>query len=113
MPENKSRLVYSTDQSIPMDRRPAEPSLVTRKPALGQNIRVRLDRKKRGGKSVTLIEGMTLSASDMEALLRQLKTTLGTGGTMNDATLEIQGDHCGTVITFLENKGYKPKRSGG
>ncbi len=74
---------------------------------------VRLDRKGRGGKSVTIIEGLQLSAREREKLLKQLKAKLGTGGTVKNGSLEIQGDHCDTVIAELTRLGYKPKRSGG
>jgi translation initiation factor 1 len=74
---------------------------------------VRLDRKGRGGKSVTVIEGLQLSGEDSEKLLKQLKAKLGTGGTVKNATLEIQGDHCGAVMAELSGIGFLPKRSGG
>jgi len=81
-------------------------------PAKSRTI-VRLDRKGRGGKQVTVIEGLPISVREAEALLRRLKAKLGTGGTMNSGTLEIQGDHCDAVIGELTGIGYKPKRSGG
>lgn len=74
---------------------------------------MRLDRKGRGGKSVTVIEGLRISVSESEKLLKQLKAMLGTGGTVKDGSLEIQGDHCDTVIAELTKMGYRPKRSGG
>ncbi len=48
----------------------------------------------------------------MEELLRQLKARLGTGGTIKDTCLEIQGDHCDTLMAVFEKMGYRPKRSG-
>jgi translation initiation factor 1 len=48
----------------------------------------------------------------LEVLLKRLKSGLGTGGTVKDSSLEIQGDHCNAVITALANMGYRPKRSG-
>jgi translation initiation factor 1 len=74
---------------------------------------VRLDRKGRGGKSVTIIDGLQISAKESEKLLKQLKTKLGTGGTVKDGSLEIQGDHCDRVMAELTGIGYRPKRSGG
>lgn len=74
---------------------------------------VRLDRKSRGGKSVTVIEGLRISVKESEKLLKQLKAKLGTGGTVKDGSLEIQGDHCDAVMTELTRTGHKPKRSGG
>jgi translation initiation factor 1 len=74
---------------------------------------VRLDRKHRGGKSVTILEGLQLSVGDSEKLLKQLKTKLGAGGAVKNGVLEIQGDHCDAVMAELSGSGYRPKRSGG
>ncbi len=79
-----------------------------------KGVTVRLDRKARGGKTVTVIEGLQLPGHERDALLKELKTRLGTGGTVNDtAGMEIQGDHCDILMSVLVQKGYKPKRSGG
>ena len=113
MPEEKSKLVYSTGKFISRKERPNKDSI---KPALNpsqQKVIVRLDRKQRGGKSVTVIEGFLIPAKDREALIKRLKAGLGTGGTVKGSFLEIQGDHCDAVITALTNMGYRLKRSGG
>ena len=79
-----------------------------------QRVTVRLDRKARGGKSVTVIEGLMMPRQERDEFLKRLKTRLGTGGTINaEDALEIQGDQRGPVVTVLEKLGYKPKRSGG
>ena len=112
MSEDKTKLVYSTGKSISRKERPVEDSV---KPMLNpshQKVIVRLDRKRRGGKTVTVIEGLLIPVKDMEALLKRLKAGLGTGGTVKDSTLEIQGDHCEALITALANMGYRPKRLG-
>jgi translation initiation factor 1 len=112
MSEEKSKLVYSTGKFISRKERPVEDSI---KPTLDpshQKVIVRLDRKRRGGKSVTVIEGLLIPIKDMEALLKRLKAGLGTGGTVKDSSVEIQGDHCDTLIAALANMGYRPKRSG-
>ena len=113
MSEEKSKLVYSTEKAVPRKEKPAEkiPNKELR-PVL-QRVTVRLDRKARGGKSVTVIEGLSMPQKDMEGLLRQLKAGLGTGGTLRDACLEIQGDHRNALMLTLEKMGYRPKRSGG
>ena len=113
MKEPDSRLVYSTEHAVPrkekrVDRKPTAPA------ASGKSrMVVRLDRKGRGGKSVTIIEGLQLSVEDSEKLLKQIKAKLGTGGTVKNGALEIQGDHCDAVMAELSGKGYLPKRSGG
>jgi translation initiation factor 1 len=112
MSEEKSRLVYSTDKVIPRKENHAgKPLQLTAHPS-GQ-VHVRLERKGRGGKSVTLIEGLQIPAANKEALLRQLKTKFGTGGTDREGILEIQGDHRDAIIPLLQDMGYKPKRVGG
>ena len=49
---------------------------------------------------------------DREALFKQLKTSLGTGGALKNDVIEIQGDHCDAIIAMLQGMGYKPKRAG-
>ncbi|MBA4374322.1 MAG: hypothetical protein C0402_15835 [Thermodesulfovibrio sp.] len=114
MHDKKSKLVYSTDQNVPRREKPVHKSSPAAANAGAERVIVRLDRKSRGGKSVTVIEGLPLSPQDRDALLKKLKTRFGTGGTINDAAaLEIQGDHRDPIIAVLEGLGYKPKRSGG
>jgi translation initiation factor 1 len=113
MSDEKSRLVYSTGKALPRNENPAgklPQGTNTRSP---KSVRVRLDRKGRGGKSVTLIEGIPLTGKDGEALLRRLKTWLGTGGALKENIIEIQGDHRDAVISLLQDMGYRPKRAGG
>ena len=113
MPEEKSKLVYSTGKFISRKERPVEDSIKPASAPSQQKVIVRIDRKQRGGKSVTVIEGLLIPAKDREALLKRLKAGLGTGGTAKGSCLEIQGDHCDSVITALTNMGYRLKRSGG
>jgi len=119
MTDEKSKLVYSTDKLVSRKEKPGEDNV---KPVLnsaqqklpaGRNVIVRLDRKGRGGKSVTLIEGLRITAKEREKLLRELKARLGTGGTLKDTSIEIQGDHCDAILTILKKRGYSPKHSGG
>jgi translation initiation factor 1 len=124
MGDENSKLVYSTEQAIPrLPRRLRNDQKAKNKPAgrvlhtglcpSEQKATVRLDRKGRGGKSVTVIEGLRMPQKELEALLRQLKARLGTGGTLKDTCLEIQGDHCDAIMAALEKLGYPTKRSGG
>ncbi len=113
MPKDNSKLVYSTDKMvIGKQKSTGRDFPATSGPSKSRTI-VRLDRKGRGGKSVTVIEGLQLSAKESEKLLKQLKTNLGTGGTVKNGSLEIQGDHCDAVMAELTQIGYRPKRSGG
>ena len=78
-----------------------------------QKIIVRLDRKNRGGKSVTVVECLVMNQNSKLIFLKQLKAKLGTGGTIKDDCFEFQGDHCNRLMAELKKMGYKPKRSGG
>lgn len=113
MPDEKSKLVYSTDRSIPRKEKPIEKVLQTGERPTSPKVTVRLDRKGRSGKSVTVIEGPRMQQKDRETLLKLLKARLGTGGTVKDTFLEIQGDHRDALMAVLEKMGYLPKRSGG
>ena len=114
MPQDNSRLVYSTESVVPGKEKAAvKVSEGKIGPPGQQKIRVRLDRKQRGGKSVTVIEGLRMPDAELKNLLKQLKSGLGTGGAIKDDLLEIQGDRRDAVMAGLEKMGYKPKRSGG
>ena len=112
MSEKNTKLVYSTAKAISRKERTVEDTVKSTLDLSQHRVIVRLDRKLRGGKSVTVIEGLQLRMKDMESLLKRLKAGLGTGGTVKGSFLEIQGDHCNAVIAALTNMGYRPKRSG-
>jgi translation initiation factor 1 len=113
MPDEKSKLVYSTDRVIQLKKKPVENALQASLRPMHQKVTVRLERKGRGGKTVTVIDGLQIRQKEGEALLKQLKTKLGTGGTVKDTSLEIQGDHRDALIAELRKMGYTAKRSGG
>lgn len=113
MAEENAKLVYSTDKDVPRKEKPAKDTLQTALPLRQQRVTIRLDRKGRGGKAVTVIEGILLSLNEAQAFLKQSKSRLGTGGTLKDGAFEIQGDHRDAVIAMLTRMGYSPKRSGG
>jgi translation initiation factor 1 len=124
MADEDSKLVYSTEWAIPRLPRSFRKDKKTKNEPVGkalhtslrpsqQKATVRLDRKGRGGKSVTVIEGLQMSQNEREVLLKQLKSKLGTGGTAKDTSLEIQGDHCDAIMKALGRLGYPTKRSGG
>ena len=113
MSDKRSSLVYSTDKIVARGKAPSQKSAGAQKPASKEGARVRLERKGRGGKTVTLIEGLHMPAEDGALLMKKLKTRLGTGGTFKDDIFEIQGDHREMIMVLLQDMGYKAKRAGG
>jgi translation initiation factor 1 len=71
------------------------------------------DRKGRGGKTVTVIDGIMGSEAELATLAQQLKKLCGSGGAVKGGTIEIQGDHCEKVMAKLIALGYRVKRAGG
>ena len=76
-------------------------------------VRVQRETKGRGGKAVTLVRGLGLDAVALAALAKQLKASCGSGGTVKDGVIEVQGDHVATLVAALEKRGYRVKRVGG
>ncbi len=76
-------------------------------------VRVSRETKGRGGKAVTLVKGVPLDLAGLTALGKQLKSACGSGGTVKEGVIEVQGDHCDKVIAALQGHGYKVKRAGG
>lgn len=113
MADERSHLVYSTDREISRKQRPAGKAPASGARPEPKGLIVRLDRKGRAGKSVTVIEGLRISRTGREELFKQCKARLGTGGTLTDTGFEIQGDHRDALVTALQEQGFRPKRSGG
>jgi translation initiation factor 1 len=76
-------------------------------------VRVSRETKGRAGKGVTVVRGVPLDPMALVALGKQLKAMCGSGGTVKDGTIEVQGDHCERVIDALKAKGFVVKRAGG
>ncbi len=76
-------------------------------------VRVSRETKGRGGKAVTVVKGVLLDSVALAQLGKQLKAACGTGGTVKDGIVEVQGDHCERVMQVLKAQGYSVKRAGG
>ena len=76
-------------------------------------VRVSRETKGRAGKGVTLVKGLALDAAALAQLGKQLKAACGSGGTVKDGVIEVQGDHCERVIALLKEQGHTVKRAGG
>ncbi|MEI8206215.1 MAG: stress response translation initiation inhibitor YciH [Kiritimatiellales bacterium] len=76
-------------------------------------VRVGRETKGRKGSGVTVITGIPSHPAGLEKLAKQFKQQCGTGGTVKNGVIEIQGDHRDLLVTELQNLGYTVKRSGG
>lgn len=109
----KKRLgvVYSTNENFDFDYSETEKT-ETLAPNQ-QHLIVRLDKKNRKGKAVTLIDGFVGTEEDLKALGKLLKSKCGVGGSADENQILLQGDHREKVLKILMDAGYKTKRSGG
>ncbi|MFC5513033.1 translation initiation factor Sui1 [Massilia jejuensis] len=110
-------LVYSTEggRMCPACRHPlAECTCKAKTVPTGDGVvRVSRQTKGRGGKSVTLVKGLALAPAALALLGKQLRTACGSGGTVKEGVIEVQGDHCDLVMETLVKLGHHPKRTGG
>ncbi len=116
---SSSRLVYSSsgDNTCPVCRKPLHKCSCHRKaPTTGASdgiVRIRRETSGRGGKEVTVIDGLSLPDTELKALAKRLKTACGSGGAIKDGRVEIQGDKRETVSSMLRKAGYEVRLSGG
>lgn len=112
MPQRpRSTLVYTTDPDPKPE--PAPEAAPAYPSARQQTARIARDRKRRAGKTVTVISGLQHDPDTLAALLKTLKQQCGAGGALKDGELEIQGDHRERVAAVLAGMGYKTKLVGG
>lgn len=110
--EKKIGVVYSTDPNFRYITED-EPEIETL-PIDKQLLKVSIDRKQRGGKTVTLIEGFIGTSDDLKLLEKTLKNKCGVGGSSKDGEILIQGDFKQKIIDTLKSLGYtKTKGVGG
>src|SRR4051794_28609537 len=100
--------VYSTDPGFSFQ--PEENEKRETLPAAQQKLRVRLETKHRGGKTVSLIEGFIGTNDALEDLGKKVKNSCGTGGSVKDGEIIIQGDQREKILQWLLKNGYKQSR---
>lgn len=108
MTQQNSSLVYSTDVG-----RISSESTSSSVPPSDGFARIRRETKGRKGKGVIVISGLGLDTKALKILAKKLKKTCGTGGSVVDFTIEIQGDKRDIIKTILEKEGFKVKFIGG
>lgn len=110
-------LVYSTDtgRHCPDCSKPIEQCICGQHAAIAGDgiVRIRRETKGRGGKTVTAISGVPLAEAELKELVAVLKKRCGTGGTLKDGVIEIQGEHVELLMQELTKRGFKVKKSGG
>lgn len=99
-------IVYSTDPDF--DKHDSEPADKPLAPS-EQKLRIRLETKHRGGKTVTVVDGFVGADHELQELGRRLKNACGTGGSAKDGEVIIQGDHREKVRNWLLQNGYLAK----
>lgn len=108
-PDNRG-FVYSTDPNFSFEQE--QENVKTLLPAQ-QKLRVKLDSKNRGGKTVTLVDGFIGKADDLEDLGKKLKSFCGTGGSAKDGEIIVQGDQRDKVLQWLLKNGYSQTKKSG
>jgi translation initiation factor 1 len=106
--KKRDGVVYSTDNSFEFQyQRHQEQETL---PPSRQVLRVVLDRSGRAGKTVTVVEGFIGTTADLEALGKKLKTMCGTGGSVKDGLILVQGDVRQRIMEILTKEGYKARK---
>jgi translation initiation factor 1 len=112
MSQPTSKTVWSSEDGD-LRKQDDKPVIFNSLPPQQQTIYLHRESKGRGGKAVTLIKGLALSEGDLSALAKKLKQACGSGGTIKDGVIEIQGEHREKIADTLRKLGYKVKVAGG
>ena len=118
MPIDERPTVYSTDPDFAKrcprcNQHPCRCPKTKSTPPQQQTAKIHFEKKGRGGKVVSVVRGLQLSPDDLKALAKDLKKTCGTGGTVKEGAIEIQGDQREKIAARLKELGYKIKFVGG
>jgi translation initiation factor 1 len=112
MPHDDRPTVWSSEQGD-LRQKSAKSAIAKSLPPQQQTAYLHRESKGRGGKTVTLVKNLVLSEEDLKSLSKQIKQACGTGGTIKDGVIEIQGDHRERIAEALRKLGYKVKIAGG
>ncbi len=104
------RIIYSTDPSFGQER---EEEMQETPPPASQRLRAGISKKGRAGKTVTVVTGFSGNPRDLEALGRELRSHCGTGGSVKEGQILLQGDVRDKVVNALLKAGYQAKKAGG
>ena len=119
---DNSHLVYSTESGkiCPSCQKSISECTCKKKKSRSQTnmkydgiVRIQREVKGRKGKTVTTVSAFQLADDELKNLAAQLKRRCGTGGSLKDGVIIIQGDHRDTLVTELKNRGFKAKITGG
>jgi|TARA_B110000914_G_scaffold106944_1_gene93752 translation initiation factor 1 len=114
---SRDRVVYSTEQGriCPGCGNPIKQCTCRKQtsPFGDGNVRVSRETKGRKGKGVTLIKGLAMDAATLKLMSKKLKAMCGSGGTVKEGVIEIQGDHIERILDYLKKQGVRAKRAGG
>lgn len=105
--KDRLSVVYSTNPDYKYDTGEVEEADTL--PPARQDLRVKLDKRHRNGKAVTLVTGFVGTATDLKALAKVLKSGCGVGGTDKDGEILVQGDHREKVLSILLKAGYRAR----
>lgn len=112
MVKQSHRIVWSSKYGD-LRKEDSRPVAVKSLPPNLQTVYLHRDTKGRGGKAVTLVKNLVLAEADLKALLKHLKQSCGSGGTVKNGQVEIQGEHREKIAEVLQGLGYKVKPAGG
>lgn len=118
MPQNNKKkfklgeeggFVFSTNPDFQFPQKQEGPT----KAPKDQHLKVWLEKKGRGGKTASVIKGFVGKQDNLEELAKKLKGKCGTGGSVKDGEVIIQGDHRDKIVDFLSSQGFNIKKAGG
>lgn len=108
--KNNGGLIYSTNPNFKLEEEEEQAESLAPNQ---QNLKVFIEKNNRGGKIVSIVRNFIGNDNDLELLGKELKNKCGTGGSVKDGEIIIQGDFREKIVQILIQKGYKAKKAGG